>query len=149
MKERKTLWIAAALLLFVPSLRAQSSSTPAPPPPSKKAEPAPAAEPDQPVWDPLRAEKAIEVGKFYMKKGDYDAAIDRFRDAAYYHPGYALPFKLLGEAQEKKGLKSEAVKSYEQYLKLYPHAEDREKVQKRIDKLYRELDRAKKKQRSG
>jgi len=149
MKERKTLWIAAALLLFVPSLRAQSSSTPAPPPPSKKAEPVPAAEPDQPVWDPLRAEKAIEVGKFYMKKGDYDAAIDRFRDAAYYHPGYALPFKLLGEAQEKKGLKSEAVKSYEQYLKLYPHAEDREKVQKRIDKLYHELDRAKKKQRSG
>ena len=102
-----------------------------------------------PDWDPLRAEKAIEVGKFYMKKGDYDAAIDRFRDAAYYHPGYALPFKLLGEAQEKKGLKSEAVKSYEQYLKLYPHAEDREKVQKRIDKLYHELDRAKKKQRSG
>jgi len=149
MKERKTLWIAAALLLFVPSLRAQSSSTPAPSPPSKKAEPAPAAEPDQPVWDPLRAEKAIEVGKFYMKKGDYDAAIDRFRDAAYYHPGYALPFKLLGEAQEKKGLKSEAVKSYEQYLKLYPHAEDREKVQKRIDKLYHELDRTKKKQRSG
>lgn len=149
MKERKTLWIAGALLLFLPSLRAQSSSTPAPPPPSKKAEPAPAAEPDQPVWDPLRAEKAIEVGKFYMKKGDYDAAIDRFRDAAYYHPGYALPFKLLGEAQEKKGLKSEAVKSYEQYLKLYPHAEDREKVQKRIDKLYHELDRAKKKQRSG
>jgi tetratricopeptide (TPR) repeat protein len=146
MKERKTLWITTALLLFVPSLRAQSSSTPAPP---KKAEPAPAAEPDQPVWEPLRAEKAIEVGKFYMKKGDYDAAIDRFRDAAYYHPGYALPFKLLGEAQEKKGLKSEAVKSYEQYLKLYPHAEDREKVQKRIDKLYHELDRAKKKQRSG
>ncbi|HEX9221711.1 MAG TPA: tetratricopeptide repeat protein [Candidatus Acidoferrales bacterium] len=149
MKERKTLWIAAALLLFVPSLRAQSSSTPAPPPPSKKAEPAPAAEPDQPVWDPLRAEKAMEVGKFYMKKGDYDAAIDRFRDAAYYHPGYALPFKLLGEAQEKKGLKSEAVKSYEQYLKLYPHAEDREKVQKRIDKLDHEIDRAKKKPRSG
>lgn len=149
MKERKTLWIAAALLLFVPFLRAQSSSTPPPPPPPKKAEPAPAAEPDQPVWDPLRAEKAIEVGKFYMKKGDYDAAIDRFRDAAYYHPGYALPFKLLGEAQEKKRLKSEAVKSYEQYLKLYPHAEDREKVQKRIDKLYQEFDRAKKKPRSG
>ena len=149
MKEIRTLLILASLILYCPSMRAQSSSTPPPPPPPKKAEPAPAADPDQPVWEPLRAEKAIEVGRFYMKKGDYDAAMDRFRDAAHYRPGFALPYKLLGEAQEKKGLKADAVKSFEQYLKLYPHAEDGDKIQKHIDKLYRELDRAKKKRRSG
>ncbi len=148
MKEVLTLAILLLLILFCPSVQAQTSSTP-PPPSPKKTEPAPAADPDQPKWDPLRAEKAIEVGKYYMKKGDYDAAIDRFRDAANFHPGYALPFKLIGEAQEKKGLKSEAIKSYEQYLKLYPHAEDGGKLRKHIDKLWQEIDRSKKKPRSG
>src|SRR3989441_11637148 len=90
---------------------------------------------DQPAWDPLRAEKDLEVGQYYMKKGDLDAAIDRFQDATVAKPGYAIPFRYLAEAQEKKGLKKQAIKSYQRYLDLYPHAEDREKIQKRIDKL--------------
>lgn len=94
---------------------------------------------DQPMWDPLRAEKDIEVGQFYMKKGDVDAAIDRFQDATLAKPGYAIPFRYLGEAQEKKGLKRAAVKSYTRYLDLYPHAEDRDKIQKRIDRLWKEI----------
>lgn len=95
--------------------------------------------PDQPMWDPLRAEKDLEVGQFYMKKGDVDAAIDRFQDATLAKPGYAIPFRYLGEAQEKKGLKRDAIKSYTRYLDLYPHAEDRDKIQKRIDKLWKEV----------
>ncbi|MGB9463933.1 MAG: hypothetical protein WBR10_02365, partial [Candidatus Acidiferrum sp.] len=68
--------------------------------------------PDQPAWDPLRAEKDMQVGVYYMHKGDVDAAIDRFQDATTAKPGYALPFRMLGEAQEKKGLKKQAIKSY-------------------------------------
>jgi tetratricopeptide (TPR) repeat protein len=111
--------------------------------------PATAPEPEQPPWDPQRAEKSIEVGRYYFRKGDYDAAIDRFQDAARYHPGYALPYKFLGEAQEKKGLKADAVKSFEKYLNLYPHAEDAEKIRRHIAKLWQELDRSKKKSRSS
>ena len=92
--------------------------------------------PDQPTWDPLRAEKDLEVGQYYMKKGDVDAAIDRFQDAADAKPGFAIPYRYLGEAQEKKGQKREAIKSYTRYLDLYPHAEDAAKVRKKIEKLY-------------
>ena len=99
---------------------------------------------DQPTWDPLRAEKDLEVGQYYMRKGDVDAAIDRFQDATTAKPGYALPFRYLGEAQQKKGLKKQAIKSYQRYLELYPHAEDAEKVKKKIDKLYKETARNKK-----
>lgn len=102
--------------------------------------------PDQPMWDPLRAEKDLEVGQFYMRKGDVDAAIDRFQDAILAKPGYAIPFRYLGEAQEKKGLKREAIKSYTRYLDLYPHAEDKEKIQKKIDKLWKEVKSNKKKE---
>ncbi len=99
--------------------------------------------PDQPAWDPLRAEKDLEVGQYYMKKGDVDAAIDRFQDAAVAKPGYAIPFRFLGEAQEKKGLKKQAIKSYQRYLDLYPHAEDGDKIRKKIDKLYKEVEKEK------
>ena len=98
---------------------------------------------DQPKWDPQRAEKDIEVGQYYMRKGDVDAAIDRFTDATVAKPGYAVPFKYLGEAQEKKGLKKPAAKSYQRYLDLYPKAEDAEKIRKRIEKLYKEAEKEK------
>jgi tetratricopeptide (TPR) repeat protein len=94
---------------------------------------------DQPTWDPLRAEKDLEVGQYYLKKGDVDAAIDRFEDAAAAKPGFAIPYRYLGEAHEKKGQKREAIKSYTRYLDLYPHAEDAAKVRKKIDKLWSEV----------
>jgi tetratricopeptide (TPR) repeat protein len=100
--------------------------------------------PDQPAWDPLRAEKDLEVGQYYMKKGDLDAAIDRFQDATVAKPGYAIPFRYLAEAQDKKGLKKQAIKSYQRYLNLYPHAEDGDKVRKKIDKLYKDIEKEKK-----
>ena len=158
---RRTLvhWMLAAagiiLLLSGPPLRAQepapeSSSkptdTPAPKKPDKKHKPGTATQnaSDQPSWDPLRAEKDLEVGQYYMRKGDVDAAIDRFQDATAAKPGYAVPFRYLGEAQEKKGLRKEAIKSYSRYLELYPHAEDGDKIRKKIDKLRREVERKKK-----
>jgi tetratricopeptide (TPR) repeat protein len=156
---RRLLPIAAFILLAVPEAYAQdsqgesSSTAPKPPPsgapdssrpkssskkPKDKDTPTNSA-PDQPTWDPLRAEKDLEVGQFYLKKGDLDAAIDRFQDAAAAKPGFAIPYRYLGEAQEKRGDKSEALKSYRRYLDLYPHAEDAKKIQKRIDKLWSEV----------
>jgi tetratricopeptide (TPR) repeat protein len=114
----------------------------APPKPKPNADSAVQSAPDQPKWDPLRAEKDIEVGKYYMKKGDLDAAIDRFQDATDAKPGYAIPFLYLGEAYEKKGKKKQAVKAYQRYLDLYPHAEDGDKIRKKIVKLHEEIDKA-------
>ena len=91
----------------------------------------------------MRADKDIDVGKYYLKKGDYDAAIDRFEDAAESKPGYAIPYLYLGEAYEKKGKKKAAVKAYERYLDLYPHAEDGDKIRKKVEKLHAEIDKAK------
>ena len=146
-------FLAIAPLLFGSSLlHAQdppkkSSSKPGEqqdaPPPKPPAKPnkdnATQNSPDQPTWDPLRAEKDLEVGQYYMRKGDVDAAIDRFQDATVAKPGYAVPFRYLGEAQEKKGLKKQAIKSYQRYLDLYPHAEDGDKIRKKIEKLYKEV----------
>src|SRR5712675_1700048 len=135
----------AGVIIFVagPLLHAQdpapeSSSKPAegprPKKPDGKKKPDSATHnaEDQPKWDPLRAEKDLEVGQYYMRIGKIDAAMDRFQDAIDAKPGYAVPFLHLGEAQEKKGMKRDAVKSYKRYLELYPHAEDKEKILKKI-----------------
>ncbi len=150
--------LGTILLLFAVSQthaqdpQPESSSKPATPPDDmkpkstgkQKKDTATQNAPDQPAWDPLRAEKDLEVGQYYMKKGDWDAAIDRFQDATAAKPGYAIPFRFLAEAQEKKGLKKKAIKSYQRYLDLFPHAEDGDKVRKKIDKLYKEVEKDKK-----
>ncbi len=114
------------------------------PPAKKNADNAMQSAPDQPIWDPLRAEKDLEVGQYYMRKGDVDAAIDRFQDATTAKPGYAIPFRYLGEAQEKKGLKKQAIKSYQRYLDLVPRADDADKIRKKIEKLQKEVEKNKK-----
>lgn len=164
MRFKNTIPILAALLLLCAVSLApaqdppqESSSKPSDPPSpapekptakpgkndKKNKDTAAKSAPDQPTWDPLRAEKDLEVGQYYMRKGDVDAAIDRFEDATLAKPGYAIPFRFLGEAQEKKGLKKQAIKSYQRYLDLYPHAEDRDKIQKRIDKLHKVVEKQK------
>ena len=138
---------AAATLCF-----AQNPDATSPPPANKPPEQtkpkanidnAVESAPDQPKWDPLRADKDIEVGKYYMNKGDVDAAIDRFMDAIDAKPGFALPFRYLGEAYERKGQKKPAVKAYQRYLDLYPKADDAEKIHKKIEKLHKEIDKEK------
>ena len=159
MRFRKIIPVFAAVALLFPAGKTYAQAPPqdapakpvdapptppAKPPAKQKKDTATQNAPDQPTWDPLRAEKDLEVGQFYMKKGDVDAAIDRYQDATIAKPGYAVPFRFLGEAQEKKGLKKQAIKSYQRYLDLYPHAEDGDKIRKKIDKLYKEVEKEKK-----
>jgi tetratricopeptide (TPR) repeat protein len=120
--------------------RARAQTLPPPPPP-----------PEEPAPDPLHAEKSVEIGQFYMKKGKYDAAIDRFQMAIRYQPKLALPRRLIAEAYEKKKEKAAAVEWYQKYLAALPHAEDGDKVRRRIETLNREIEQesAKRKKRSG
>ncbi|MFY9803961.1 MAG: tetratricopeptide repeat protein [Candidatus Acidiferrales bacterium] len=90
---------------------------------------------DDPAWDPFHAQQDIDVGTFYLHKGDTDAAISRFEDAIRLRANFAKPRLLLAEAYEKKGDNSEAVHYYKEYLKVLPNAPDAKKVQKKIEKL--------------
>src|SRR5579863_10543555 len=103
-----------------------------PPPPSAETPPDPPAAPSGPVFDPLHAGRSIDIGTFYLKKGAYDAAIDRFVEASNYQPTLAMPWKLLGEAYGKKGEYAKAVESYNKYLQVLPHAPDAAKIRKNI-----------------
>ena len=77
----------------------------------------------------------MDVGRFYLNKGNYDAAIDRFIEASNYQPSLASPWKMLGETYEKKHEYSKAVDAYNKYLALVPHAPDASKVKKTVSEL--------------
>jgi len=118
-----------------PNQQQQPPGSPPPsPPPQKQGQPQ-APPPDDHKYDRYSAEKDIEVGTFYMHKGDLDAAIPRFEDAVKLRPDYGKPRLLLAEAYEKKHDSTSAVKYYKEYLKVYPHAPDAKKVEKKIEKL--------------
>ena len=110
---------------------------------------APPLAPTEPTYDPLRADKSVEIGTFYLKRGNYDAAIERFQDATHFQPKLARPYSLLGEAYERKGEVDKALAAYRKYLEVYRTAPDREKILKHIEKLESQSGHAPSKQKSG
>jgi tetratricopeptide (TPR) repeat protein len=76
-----------------------------------------------------------------LKRGNYDAAIDRFEEAARLQPGLARPYLKLGETYEKKKDLPMAVAAYRKYLELYKTAPDGKSVRKRIEDLEKRIAR--------
>jgi tetratricopeptide (TPR) repeat protein len=100
----------------------------------------PNAAPDPHKYDRYNAEKDIDVATFYLHKGDPDAAIPRLEEAAKLRPDYGKPRLLLAECYEKKHDPENAVKYLREYLKVFPHAPDADKVQKKIEQLQKKME---------
>lgn len=89
------------------------------------------------TWNPHKAQKDIEVGEFYMKRKNYRAAEDRFREALEYKPGDAVATYRLAEALDGLGQYPEAIKNYQEYLKIPSNekfAPDAKKALARLEK---------------
>jgi tetratricopeptide (TPR) repeat protein len=70
------------------------------------------------TWNPHKALKDVEVGEFYFKRRNYRAAEDRFREALTFKPGDAVATYRLAEVLDAENQYSEAVKEYQEYLKI-------------------------------
>lgn len=113
------------LLVLICTPRSFAQNVPAPLPPQSET----------PAYNPMLAAHDVKVGEFYMRRGDTDGAIARFKDALLYKPHYAEPCLLLGRAYEKKNDPATAIHYYQQYLKILPNASESRKVRKRIADL--------------
>lgn len=71
-------------------------------------------------WDPHKAMKSIEVGDFYFKRENYQAAASRYREALDWKPRDAEATYKLATALEKSGSISEALDNYREYLMILP-----------------------------
>jgi len=81
----------------------------------------------------------VEVGQYYFKREKYDAAIDRYKEAVRLLPDYALAYRLMGEAYEKKHFLPEAQAAYKKFLQAAPNDKDSGEVRKRLERLQAEI----------
>lgn len=103
---------------------------------AQESEPQESTEED--TFNPYLANKDVKIGDFYFKKGNYDAAIARYRAAARHKPNFAIPFLKMGKAYEKKHETKEAIKAYQKYLEILPKGNDAAYARERIEKLEHE-----------
>lgn len=86
-------------------------------------------------WDPHKAAKDVEVGDFYFKKKNYNAAESRYREALYYKDNDAVATYRLAVCLEKMDRDAEAVAEYESYLKILPYGPEAPDAKKAIERL--------------
>jgi Tfp pilus assembly protein PilF len=98
------------------------------------------ADRQQELAQDAKADKDVDVGTFYMHKGDYGAAISRLEEAVQLDPRYPKARLLLAESYEKQGDRTRALETYEGYVKAFPDAHDEKKIRKKIDELSRRRD---------
>lgn len=131
---------AFAIVLMITAAESLSGQSSIPPPP-------PAHESVAQYWKYWRPspEKCVEVGNFYLKKGDLRAAVSRFQQSVKSDPYYAPAYLGLGKAYERLSDNEKALDAYEKYLAELPtsRAAARAKsVHKAIARLKREIARS-------
>ena len=83
-------------------------------------------------FNPLEAEKDVKVGAYYFKKGNYKAAMSRFREATLWNPTSSEAFLRLGETQEKLKDKKAAREAYEKFIALAPDDKQADAIKKKL-----------------
>ena len=100
------------------------------------------------VWDPHKADKAVEVGDFYFKRWNYPGAESRYREALHYQSNNALATFRLAQTLEKQGKDDEALQYYASYLKILPKGPDAGESTKAIARLKAKLTKEEAKQQA-
>ena len=86
-------------------------------------------------FNPLQAQKEINVGNQYFKKGSYRAAAGRFEEATKWNSGEPEAWLRLGEAEEKLKDHKAARTAYTKYLELAGESKAADEIRKRLEKL--------------
>ncbi len=123
----------ALLLLFCPGAGFGEVQSPAKKPESGVGE----------MYNPLLAEKDLEVGLYYFKTKSYDAAIERLKSCLVHRPNYAKPRWYLAQSYEKKGEWEEAIQYYREYVEILPDTKEGKQAARKILELGKKLEEKK------
>lgn len=110
------------------------------PPPGEAAPPGVGVGPTSDIhelkpWNPHKADKDVEVGDFYLKRGNYRAAESRYKEALYWQDNHAIAHFRLGQTEEKLGNFTQARKYYSAYLDVLPDGEFANEARKGLERL--------------
>jgi len=86
-------------------------------------------------FNPLQAEKELQIGNFYFKTGKYRSAAMRFTEATKWNDGSSEAWLRLGETEEKLKDRMAAKEAYTKYLALASDAKNAAEIRKKLQKL--------------
>jgi tetratricopeptide (TPR) repeat protein len=86
-------------------------------------------------FNPLQAQKELQTGNYYFKKGSFRAAASRFREATKWNDGFDEAWLRLGEAEEKLKDHKAAKEAYSKYLTLAADAPRAPEIRKKLQKM--------------
>ena len=86
-------------------------------------------------FNPLQAQKELQTGNYYFKKGSFRAAASRFREATRWNDGFDEAWLRLGEAEEKLKDRQAAKEAYTKYLALAADAPRSPEIRKKLQKM--------------
>jgi len=135
-------WVGLLALLLTASLIAQDDKSRQKPKDDGQSKAAPQEQqppeededlkPKEYSFNPLEAQHDLQIGLYYFKRGNFKAAVSRFREATLWNPGYAEAYLRLGESEEKLKDRDAAAKAYTKYLALSPDTKEAETVKKKL-----------------
>lgn len=91
---------------------------------------------DAPVpYDPVRAEKEVEIGDFYFRRDNYKAAEARYREAIRYNPRLVSAYEKLIRSLEKLKEPREAIEVCRQFVNENPDSDQARRFEEWARKL--------------
>jgi tetratricopeptide (TPR) repeat protein len=87
------------------------------------------------IHDPKMATQDVKVGSFYLQKGDYKGAYNRFLEATKVDPDNADAVFELAEAAKGLNHKQEAIDNYQIYLSAVPDGSKAKTARKALAEL--------------
>ena len=130
----RALWPAFVLGCLLSPSPAPPQQQRAQPPPQETQEP---PEEDKSVtekeyaFNPVQAEKEVQIGKFYFKKKSWKAALGRFQEALKWNPGYAEAWLRIGETYEQMKEPGRAREAYARFLEMAPDDKNAARIRKK------------------
>lgn len=86
-------------------------------------------------YNPHQAEKDVQVGDFYYKRGNYKAAVSRYDEALQLRPGSPSTTFKLADAYEKYKQLEKAALYYREYVRDYPDGKQIAEARAALDRL--------------
>lgn len=83
-------------------------------------------------FNPLQAEKEIQVGVFYTKRGAWKSAKLRFEEATKWNPSSAEAWWRLAEANERLKDEKAAREAWAKYLELEPNGKYAQQAKRKL-----------------
>ncbi len=86
------------------------------------------------AFNPVKSKKAVEIGDFYFRKGDFKAAAARYLEATKWNDGNAVAWLKLGDAEDRMNDAKSAIAAWKKCLELAPNGKSAPEVKKKLEK---------------